>query len=341
MRLAIVSSFLTGRESGLTGHEGGLEYSYARAFRALGHHVEQVRDTSPEPFRLPKSLSRIEACARRRLYEEHLCQQVLAANVHFALVIKGRGVTARIVKRWRKAGLRVANLMPDNPFEAAAIGLGAPGLLAQYHAVDVVLVHDRIAVGQLRERGVRSEFIAFARDPTLHCVDLSEPRGESDYQIVFVGNPDSERIRYLRAISDLGLAVFGYWEWAQLEPDDPLKRCIRPGVKYGATMVAAMRSAKISINVLRRSQKTAHNMRTFEIPGCGVCCLSEFSIGVSEFLREGKEIRSFRSPEDLRQVAIRLLESPATIDALAASGYERVVNETYQKRAAELLQIFR
>ena len=160
-----------------------------------------------------------------------------------------------------------------------------------------------------------------------------------DYRVVFVGNPDSERIRYLRAISDLGLGLFGQWEWAKLGRGDPLLQCVRGGVQRGDAMVRAMRKARISLNVLRQSQKTAHNMRTFEIPACGVCCVSEHTIGVAEMMQTGQDIETFRTPTELREVVIRLLSSTQTIHALAASGHERVRTETYSKRAAEILQI--
>jgi len=99
-----------------------------------------------------------------------------------------------------------------------------------------------------------------------------------------------------------------------------------------------MRGARLSINILRKSQKTAHNMRTFEIPACGVCCLSEYSVGVAELMSQGKEIEMFRSPENLRQIAISLLERTDTIDELSNNAHFRVQGETYKTRAAEILQ---
>lgn len=339
MKIAIVSSFFTGNEAGISGHEAGLEYSYARAFRELGHAIEEVRDTPKEVFRLPRRLSRISEWTNTRLYEAPLCKHVLDLNVELVLVIKGRGVTAEVVRRWRSAGLRVVNLMPDNPFEAASVGLGASGLLSQYRAVDLVLVHDRIAVGQLRECGIRSEFIAFARDPMLHHFDDSRGQSRAEFNVVFVGNPDPDRIRYLRNISDLGLAVFGSSDWLRLGNDDPLRNCVRGGPQHGSAMVATLRKSLMSVNIFRRSQKSAHNMRTFEGPSCGVCCISEYTIGVAEFMRQGQDTEMFRSPKELREVVTRLLATPERIAEIAASGYERVANETYNKRAEQLLQI--
>ena len=161
VRIVILSQFRAGDES-------GLEYSYARAFRELGHHVEQVSERGEYTYRFSKGLNQIEEWWRAKIHEKYLYETVIDADAELVVVVKGQSVSANIVRKWRLAGLRVINLFPDNPFEAAAMGLIAHQLLAQYNAMDLVLVHDRIAVGQLRERGVCSEFIAFARDPNLH-----------------------------------------------------------------------------------------------------------------------------------------------------------------------------
>jgi glycosyltransferase involved in cell wall biosynthesis len=207
--------------------------------------------------------------------------------------------------------------------------------------VECVFVHDRFAVAQLRQASIPSEFIRFARDPLIHgdgpnnaaTTDSSSPRD----RIVFIGNPDRERIRYLRALIDLGLGIYGQWEWARLSPQDPLAQCVRGGVQLGAAMVQRMRAARLSVNILRHCQKTAHNMRTFEIPACGACTLSEASVGVQELFAPGREIAVFRTPEELRATARELLDSPSTVDSIARAGRARVEHETYTERGAELL----
>ena len=102
-------------------------------------------------------------------------------------------------------------------------------------------------------------------------------------------------------------------------------------------MVRRMRSARVSINVLRNSQKTAHNMRTFEIPACGVCCLSESTVCVEELMAAGREVVLFRSPAELRARVVRLLANPHEVDDVAHAGFERVRDDTYERRAAEVL----
>lgn len=331
MKVAVVAAFVAG-------YDVGLESSYLRALEANGHETARI-SLSPvlgeEEKPWPRGLSQLQELRSYTRQQAALRQSVLDADPDLVLIIKGRGVFGDTVRAWRKHGLRVFNLFPDNPFEGAKVGLAARTLIDQYHTVERVFVHDRFAAGQLRQLGIRAEFIAFARDPFIH--NPVGPSGDGPDPVVFVGNPDAERIRYLRAIVDLGLGLYGAWDWARLRPDDPLLSCVRGGVQLGAAMVRTLRSAHVSLNILRRCQKTAHNMRSFESPACGVCTLSEASIGVQELFAPEHEVAMFRDPADLRAAVLRLLAAREVTAAIARAGQARVEHETYPARARELL----
>jgi spore maturation protein CgeB len=106
----------------------------------------------------------------------------------------------------------------------------------------------------------------------------------------------------------------------------------------GPDMVRCLGSALLSVNLLRPSQKTAHNMRTFESPACGVCTLSEASNGVLELMEDSVEVATFRTPEELRRMAMALLADGARREAIARAGWARVEHETYQARARHVLE---
>ncbi|MCG5053716.1 MAG: glycosyltransferase [Myxococcales bacterium] len=326
MKISVVSEFRAG-------YSVGLEQSYARAFQRLGHST--TRHATPSSKTRIKGLQQVVELSTCLREQDALRREVLAASPDLVVVIKGVGILGRTVATWRAQGIRVVNVFPDNPFDAAGTNLVGRTLLGQFREVDTVFVHDRFAAGQLRQLGIPAEFIAFARDPEIHCIDSAPPSSPAN-PIVFIGNPDSERIRFLRAVQDLGLGLYGNWQWAGLAPDDPLMRCVQGGVQLGSDMVRVMRSARMSINILRRSQKTAHNMRTFETPACGVCSLSEDSVGVQEVI--GSDTAAFfGTPAELRAVAMDLLKCPSEIDSLAERGLSMVARETYLERAKFIL----
>lgn len=329
MNITIVSKFRDG-------YTVGLESAYERAFLALGHKVSRVRSDLP-PGTIPK-LGRFEARLRLPLHQRHLKAQIIEQAPQLVVIVKGTGLAASTVRELRVEGLTVVNIFPDNPFEAAAQAYPSPELLKQMQHLHATFVPDRFSAGQLRAQGVAAEFLAFARDPGAHAYRPEDPIDEDAPPLVFVGNPDGERIRYLRAVADLGLRLYGQWEWANLSPSDPLRACVAGGPQLGPDMVRAMRSAKLSLNVLRQSQKTAHNMRTFEIPATGVCAIGEHTVCVAELMHDGVETVLFRSPEELRARVIKLLEAPGRIAEIAQAGFERVRHDTYERRATEVLE---
>jgi hypothetical protein len=313
----------------------GLEFSYARAFEKLEHTVRTV--SLAEHFVASPLLQRVSSLVAPTLGQAAACREVLASGAEVVVLIKAAGLWGSTVRTFRGAGMRVVNVFPDNPFDIMGLNVVGRTLLDQFRALDMVFVHDRYAVGQLAQLGIRSSFLAFARDPLLHDpADATEPLPDQP-DVVFIGNPDSERIRYLRAITDLGLGLWAQWDWARLGREDPLYRCVRGKELFGRDMVRAMRYAKISINLLRRSQKTAHNMRSFESPASRACTLSEASPGVLELFEDGREVLTFSTPEDLRRKVLSLLESSAMREQLAGAGWDRVREDDYSVRAAELL----
>jgi spore maturation protein CgeB len=102
-------------------------------------------------------------------------------------------------------------------------------------------------------------------------------------------------------------------------------------------MAAILGRSSISINILRNSQKTAHNMRTFDSPSCGVCTISERSVGVLELMQDGVETLTFDSPPALRRVCQELLRATPTRNGIAQAGWARVRNDTYEVRASQIL----
>ena len=104
-------------------------------------------------------------------------------------------------------------------------------------------------------------------------------------------------------------------------------------------MSACLGRAALTVNILRRSQKTAHNMRTFEAPASGTCVVSERSSGVLEHLRDGEEVATYSTPGELREVCQALLAQDERRARIAVAGCLRVRDETYLRRAAEVVEV--
>jgi spore maturation protein CgeB len=100
-----------------------------------------------------------------------------------------------------------------------------------------------------------------------------------------------------------------------------------------------VRETAVSLNILRPWNVPGHNMRTFEIPGCGGLQLSTASSEVAGLFTSERELLMFRTVEDLRALVSWALEHPDERRAIAEAGHARVASETYLARAQRILQV--
>jgi hypothetical protein len=154
---------------------------------------------------------------------------------------------------------------------------------------------------------------------------------ERDLPIVFAGGPSPSRTAALRAVADLGLQVYGYDRdgWA----DPALVAAHNPALMGRSEMAATYRRARLAINVTRPHGPSSLNMRVFEAMASGCLLLTDDRADVHALFTEGEHLRIYRSPSDLRVLAVRYLRDDSERRRLAAAGRERVVAEhTYDVR---------
>ena len=111
---------------------------------------------------------------------------------------------------------------------------------------------------------------------------------------------------------------------------------------YGEDMSKVLNSSKISLNILRKQNKSSHNMRTFEAPACGAFVLAEKSDEQLEFFEEDKEAVYFSSPKELREKVVYYLKHEEERKNIAQAGYQRCFKSgySYLDRAKKILNVY-
>jgi spore maturation protein CgeB len=79
-----------------------------------------------------------------------------------------------------------------------------------------------------------------------------------------------------------------------------------------------VRDSVVSLNILDPWNVPGHNMRTFEIPGCGGLELCAASSEIADLLEPAKEILLFRTVEDVHQHVTWALAHPTELGAIAS-----------------------
>ena len=323
-------------------HPGSLYQSYRDGFEELGVSVTGYCPSQALARALPAARYRI---ARRLLHgvaaarlNHQVREDLSAQSADLILVLKGAHLSADTIRHLRTAtAAPVANYYPDDPFSEVRSNRLAhgPATLASY---DACFTFARHLMPAYRSVGVRTiEYLPFARDPRLHspATDVGEP----DFDIVFVGNLDEERARWLEAVADYRIVVFGEHTRQALGRRSRLRGAVfKPGV-YGQDFARAIRRGAIALNVMRLQNAGSHNMRSYESPACRAFTMSQRTPELVELFREGEEVICFGSTTELRdQVATWLGRSASERDAIAEAGFRRVEHDTYTRRAETIMQ---
>ncbi len=317
---------------------GCLEASYERAFKAEGCDAK-ILDTG--------GLNRF----LRNIYTEGIINKRLARacsdfKPDLLFIIKGFYLWPGTLKKIKEAGKGLIFCFnTDNPFNLASCATSNRNIINALPHYDCYFIWSKLLIEPLLKNGAtRAEYLPFGYDYVLH-----HPVALSDTQmslygndIVFVGNWDEERERWLSGLSDYDLGLWGSSYWARRCKDMQLRRKWRGRRAVGDVMSCVLNASKISLNIFRIQNKGAHNMRTFEAPACGAFVLAERSPEAKEFFEEGKEAAYFSSSEELGEKIKYYLAHDEERKRIAKAGYEHCLKSaySYQDRARQILKVY-
>ena len=336
---------------------GGLVGSYYRAFKKLGVNVLSL---DPE-MRVPKLLQRDPSKegdhlidkARRRLKScllyfstDRLLRNVILSEerVDLVFVFKCPYMSPRTLSFLKTQTKTVLfHFNADSPFDKQPAN-SHPNLVKSIPLYDCYFIWHRGLLPRLYDAGARKiEYLPFAWDPDLHP---PAKLTKEDYEhlgsdISFVGNWTPERERWLSYLTDCNLAIWGAYLWERTS-NERLKKRWTCQVVVGEAFAKVCQVSKINLNFLRDQNKGSHNMRTFEVVGCGGFLLTERSEEQLEFFEEDKEIACFSTPEELREKIEFYLPRDGLRRKMAEAAHRKVAQgHTYRDRAKRILEVYR
>jgi spore maturation protein CgeB len=321
---------------------GGLMASYTRGFTDCGADVRTFclarAYRRAAPAIRTRVLRRLAEPLLLRAFNDQVALDAGATETDLIVVIKGHRLSPATVDAIREStGALVVNFYPDDPFSSERSNRLAygPNVLATYDACFTFARHLMPAYERAGAETVH--YLPFARDPELHA-PVAEPSPPA-FDVVFVGNLDEDRVRFLDALAaEYRVAIFGERTAATVSRSRALARATFGPAAYGADLARALASGAISINVMRPQNAQSHNMRSFESPACGAFTLSQRTPELIELFAEGEEIACFESVDDLREAVARWRGDAGGRAAIARAGFARVRDDTYARRAATILE---
>jgi spore maturation protein CgeB len=312
---------------------GSLEESYARAFESMGWQV--VRFDWDKRAERPGLLGKLLRLRIANKVGEDLIASVRSERPDFVFVMKGKWVSPDTLTALKKelGTLPLINFNPDSPWEP---GNSSKRLLASIPIYDYHFTWSSHLKQRFKDFGAKNvDFLPFAYDPKLHF-PVDSPDQKWQFDAIFLGTYSGHRDKLLSQVVGCKVAIWGNdWERSKHVPKDWLKgKAI-----YGEASTRLMSLAPAAINILRPQNAGSHNMRTFEIPATRNAMLTTRSEEQSLWFAEGKEMECFSDPKELVEKIGLLKENPQHAREVAEAGYERVREETYAKRARQILSV--
>lgn len=99
-------------------------------------------------------------------------------------------------------------------------------------------------------------------------------------------------------------------------------------------------SSKININITMRSIESGVPMRIFDIMSVGGFDLSNYQEEIPELFEEGKEIVTYKTPEELLEKADYYLSHDKERQQIGINGYKRIKKcYTYEQQIRKIISI--
>ena len=311
---------------------------FFRAFSRLGYectvfnHRQGLVFTNDTLRRIISRFPILRFLKTRRvaLTNRRLLALVRLLKPKYLFAQKGESIYPETIEEIKKMGVTTINFYNDMMNQWGAISKIAP-------AYDYFSNQCHVVLRKLwNELGLKNcHYLAHSAEP-LPEKDLVK---EKKYNISFIGTHNNKiypnREKYLTAISDLGLHIWGSDGWA----DTALRNHFH-GRSRGDQRLDIYANSKIVVDV-NWDVWPAEGLsnRPFEVTGCGALFVTDH---VREDIKrayvEGKEVVLFRNEQELREKVQYHLAHEDERAAIALAGYKRtVLDHTYDRRIEQIL----
>ncbi len=192
-------------------------------------------------------------------------------------------------------------------------------------------------VKMFRKMGIKSEYLKWCFEGTLTKEIKPRP---NKYDTSYVGGFSPHHSKGNKILEQVAKSLkVDFWGYNInfLLPSSPIRKTYH-GESWGRHMYQIFASSKIVINRhINIAKNYANNMRMFEATGMGALLITDQKSNISEFFEVGKEIITYKSPEDLIKKIKYYLANDKERKQIAVNGQKRTLRDhTYQIRMKEL-----
>jgi len=236
-------------------------------------------------------------------FEMKLMESFVSFRPDILYVLKGALVSKHVVELLGRH-CQTINHQVDDPYEmrtSESLCLAAP--------YEFVFTTDKSSFPDYRKRG---GVLLFGADPIFH-----RPASHiaKDLDVSFVGSIYPERERFVKAVPG-GVKVWGCSN----------ALCVEKGRISHLKMIEIANRSKIVLNFADQPDGF-HGLknRLWETMATGSFVLTQWSYNLADAFKEGVELDSFRTEDELKEKVVYYLKHADAREKIAKAGYERVM----------------
>jgi spore maturation protein CgeB len=209
-----------------------------------------------------------------------------------------------------------------------------------YSCYDLIISSFPPTIEWFRKKGIGAVMNRLGFEPSILTIPA---RDAQKHPVTFVGSISavhSSRIAWLQKVCARvpELRIWGPG-FDQLPPSSPLRRC-HMGVVWGREMYEILRNSRITLNHHGDIAPYANNCRLFEATGMGAMLVTDSKVNLQDLFEPGKEVATYRSPEECAEVIRYYLDHEEAREAIARAGQVRTLQDhTYRHRMREFVEI--
>ncbi|MBC8550107.1 MAG: glycosyltransferase family 1 protein [Candidatus Brocadiales bacterium] len=165
------------------------------------------------------------------------------------------------------------------------------------------------------------------------------------HDAIFIGGYSIRRHEFLSPIinSNINFKMYGPGWIKKQRILNPVLRKVHDGKGiWGKELVSLYHKSRIVVNVTSwdSSKMSGQNLRLFDVPCTGAFLITDYSDEVAEYFALGKEIETFKTPDELLDKIKFYLLHHDKREAIAAAGYSKAISlPTIADRMKSMLKI--
>jgi spore maturation protein CgeB len=265
-------------------------------------------------------------------------EMALRHQVDVVLIVSGMLFHPDVIIMMKRAGLKVVALFTESPYDHESE-------MRVAQVIDGGWTNERSVVSEFRKVNPNFGYLPHGWNPLVHRTDTPIDDSVPAHDVVFVGTPFRERVRWFNSIDWTGidLGLYGGWDKAKLNTQ--VRESIR-GLVDNERAALLYRRAKVGLNLYRQSKgwganapPIAHaeslNPRAYELAACGRFFLSDYRSESAEVF--GDLVPMFRTPVEAAAMIRMWLADDAGRHRIATELPARVAEASWIHRARTVM----